>query len=1123
MATRSVKVSFEVEGEKTYREAISRINASIKEASSEMEIWRAQFKGQEDSIDALKAKQEILNKIYETQAQKVEETRKVYESGQKAVETYTAKQTELKNKLEQVAQAMNALEQSGSKGSEAYAALEAESQNLQRELTETNGNLEKAEKKTSEWHVTMNKATAQLVKTEREIGETSETLDKKLNPELDETAEKAKDAGDSADDMSGKTAKAIESVENAIQAAKLKELFDDIVGAMRDCIEESIEFETAMAGVFKTVEMSAEEQAVLTDEIKRLAEEIPASASEIAEVAELAGQLGVSKEGILDFTEVMIKLGTATNVSAEEAAESLAQLANIAGTSESDYSRLGSSIVALGNNFATSESKIIAMTTRLASTGTVVGLTESQMLAVATALSSVGIEAEAGGSAISKLLKEIEVAVSSYDTAADVISKTGYSIRDLELMQSHAASDFKALAEEIGITSAELGDYMDTVKSLDQYAEISGQTAEEFKKAWGEDAVVALDSFVSGLGHLDETGGNAVEVLEEMGLTEVNLSNAVLALASSDGILTDALEVSAEAWEENTALSNEAAQRFETTESKVQILKNSFDNFKTALGDDYVSAIDPIIDWLTDFAQGATEVAEATPALSSAIAGLGGALASITGIATAAGGIKLLVSALAGLGPVGIGITAAVAAIGGLTAAATVYTADMRQLSDSSQALIDQTTALTENFDNLKTSFGETMAGITNERSEISLLVDTVYALSEKTSKTAAEKSRLENAVKSLNELLPELGLTYDELTGQINMSRLEMEKFAREAEETAEKAAYENYISELTQSQIDLQVQHEITNAKIAEAREKYDAAHTALREYSDGMTNLQWALRLTDEKYLELATAEAQADSELEQLKRSQVEIQDALKDVNTELDSTQKAYDEYIAKIDETAAKSYASGQKLATLFAEGMKSGESAVARTAESIVESALEKLDDSSAFDIGSNFVSSFARGLEEVGPHVESASSRLAQTAKKTLETALEINSPSKLAIRDGKFFGEGVAIGIEESEGEVSEAIHSLAGRFELAPEIADKFERAVSEIGSFRSTVGDDITSAFNSSVSRAVGATSSRAVTGKSETPIEITVITELDGDVVTKSVSRRQYGDTRLIKRVGGIK
>ena len=121
-----------------------------------------------------------------------------------------------------------------------------------------------------------------------------------------------------------------------------------------------------------------------------MSKRMPQSASQIAQVAEAAGQLGIQTENILGFTETMVMLGDATNMTSDQAATALARLANITGMSQKDFDRLGSTIVALGNNLATTESEIVEMGLRLAGTASQVGMTEDQILALAAAMSSVG-------------------------------------------------------------------------------------------------------------------------------------------------------------------------------------------------------------------------------------------------------------------------------------------------------------------------------------------------------------------------------------------------------------------------------------------------------------------------------------------------------------------------------------------------------------------------------------------------------------------------------------------------------------------------------------------------------------------------------------------------------------
>ncbi|MGI6508416.1 MAG: phage tail tape measure protein, partial [Saccharofermentanales bacterium] len=134
------------------------------------------------------------------------------------------------------------------------------------------------------------------------------------------------------------------------------------------------------AGVRKTVEATEEQYAALEEGIRSMAMEIPASAAEIAGIAEMAGQLGIQTDNIIGFTRVMADLGNATNLTGEEAATTFAQFANITKMDQGDFDKLGSSIVALGNNFATTEADIAQMGKNLAAAGTQVGMSQADIM-----------------------------------------------------------------------------------------------------------------------------------------------------------------------------------------------------------------------------------------------------------------------------------------------------------------------------------------------------------------------------------------------------------------------------------------------------------------------------------------------------------------------------------------------------------------------------------------------------------------------------------------------------------------------------------------------------------------------------------------------------------------------
>lgn len=288
----------------------------------------------------------------------------------------------------------------------------------------------------------------------------------------------------------------------------------------------AVDFETAFAGVQKTVSATEEEFAALRAGIIDLSSRVPASTTQISAVAEAAGQLGIATPNLLKFTEVMIGLGEATNLSANEAATALARFANIMGTSQDEFDRLGSSIVALGNNFATTEREIVEMALRLSGAGKVAGLSEAQLLGLAAALSSVGIRAEAGGTAFSRVLFEMREAV---DAGGE---------------------------------------------SLTTFAAIAGLTGQAFADLFKKDAGEAVTKFVEGLGNIENSGGSATLALERLGFSQLRVRDALIRTATAGDLVRTALDLGTKAFEENTALTEEVTRRYETLASQLTIVKN---------------------------------------------------------------------------------------------------------------------------------------------------------------------------------------------------------------------------------------------------------------------------------------------------------------------------------------------------------------------------------------------------------------------------------------------------------------------------------------------------------------------------------------------------------------------
>ena len=332
------------------------------------------------------------------------------------------------------------------------------------------------------------------------------------------------------------------------------------VAGMGTAIKSSIDWEQALAGVAKTTNMSGSELNKMGNEITKMSNTMPFAATEIAGVAEAAGQLGIKKQDITSFTRTMMNLGVATNLTADEAATEFARFANAANMPIKDVDRLGSTVVALGNSTATTEKEIVEMAQRLAGAGAQAGFSSDEIMSVSAAMSSVGIEAEAGGTAMTQIWNKMTKAV------------------------------------------AEGGD------TLDSFAKTAGVSGKEFAQIWENNPSKALSMFVKGLGETEGGAKGVLKALDDVGIKGIREADTIRRMANNHQVLDKALKTGSEGWKENSTLTDEANIRYETMGSKLKMLKNTFINFARTIGD----AVAPIVSFLADKLTGLFEHLQGT-------------------------------------------------------------------------------------------------------------------------------------------------------------------------------------------------------------------------------------------------------------------------------------------------------------------------------------------------------------------------------------------------------------------------------------------------------------------------------------------------------------------------------
>ena len=694
---------------------------------------------------------------------------------------------------------------------------------------------------------------------EAQLGREFRTTFAKARGELGDTA-------DSAESFGSRATQAVDAVSSVLAAAGISAALKEIKEGFDECVQASMDFESAITGVAKTTDLTDEELADMSDAIKAMSTEIPASTTEIAAVAEAAGQLGIQKDALLDFTRVMTMLGTATNMTAEDAATALARFANITGMSADNYDRLGAVIVDLGNNFATTESEITQMGTRLASGGKLAGLTEPQIMALAAAMSSVGIEAEAGGTAMTQTLNAIEKAV--------------------------------ATGED----------------SLQSFADVAGMSADSFAEMWNTDALGALTAFIRGLGNLDEQGESAVLVLEDLGLTGIRQSNMLKSLALAADQMDSAVQTANTAWDENIALTNEANKRYATTQSKLDMMQNAYNNLKVAVGDAFTPALRDAYDAGTDVLNVLGEFVQENPALVKGVVTFTGVVGGATVALTAYAAISKVIKALdmatmfgGAVGPIMLGVTAVAALTAGIVA-----------LSDASKdGAVPSVRELTEAARELDSAMSDARAAcddtVTTTEASANVANNYIDRLDElnSLSKLSAEQQREYHGILvMLTQTVPDLANYIDLETDTINGGTEALRANTQAWKDNAIAQAYQEQLTEIYSKNADVLIEAEKNKIGLRDAEGKLAVAQKAQNDEFERQNRLyQEANQKVQEYYEEtglvtdanmwLGETTDELNWKLEQNAQAVMEAQDAVdayqKAIDKDNDALQAAQDE------------------------------------------------------------------------------------------------------------------------------------------------------------------------------------------------------------------------------------
>jgi len=614
--------------------------------------------------------------------------------------------------------------------------------------------------------------------------------------------------------------------------------------------------EQAFSGILKTVEATDEQFEQLRDNLTTLSNRIPVKFEDLAKIGELAGQLGVQGvSNLTKFIETIARVTESTNLSTEAAAIGFARIASIMQEPIANVDRMAAVVVHLGNKFEATESEIVNFATRIAATGKIAGMTTGEVFALATAFTSVGVQAEAGGTAINKMITEMATAVSTNSDKLLVFAK---------------------LAEE---------------------------TPGGFQKLFRTEPAEAFKKVLEGLGR---EGEGAFGMLEAITGLEARFVRAMLSEAQAGGMLSRALVLQNQAWKDNLAHIIESEKKFGTLTAHFRILQNNIENFAASLGATLAPALrlfSQIGTAIVQGFQGLPELVKTFIALTIAAVALTLAFtALLTTIAFIAIAIKAIGISLTVLA-IGFGVTTgALVILGGAVLLAVKYFGLFSETSNQlEERLRGQKGAIAENASSWKgwwQAFKDTMngAGVAMSKLYDAITIffpDVLLGMLSWAEEFVPGWDKIWKALKTVVSFELDLIKTKFEFLWQALLSTPGLGQFIAMIQLFHSLGAANRVETEKTASATkDWIAAMEVANAEFPKQRAQLGSSVLSMEEYERAIRKIELAMqRQSDAVKINATVLKVQRETEKEILKTEEIVFRERERAASDELDEKLK----------------------------------------------------------------------------------------------------------------------------------------------------------------------------------------------------------------------------------------
>lgn len=929
MAIKKIGALIALDGEREFKQNVTNCNKSLSALKSELGLVKAQYEGQENSLEALQKKHEVLSKSLDEQKNKEEAVRKGMEHAResyekvgaglanlsKQQETHSKKLEVLKQDYEKATDRLDKMTKSGNSSEQAIKKQEAVIQSLSGELKKEETalddisvalakgekNYQSAGNRVKDWETKLNtaetqviRATAALSKNDAYMKEAAQSTDQ-CAKSIDEFGKEVKDAEKVTFDFGT-------AIKNGIGGTVVNTVKDAMTSAVKSVTGlETAQMQLQASTGASTAEMRRYKSVMEDLHNNNYGEDINDVAQSMALVKQYTGELDLSN--LESMTENGIAMRDVFGMDLSETIRGVDGLMDNMGlTSEEAFDLMAKG----AQNGLDKSGELADNISEYSQLWGQAGFSAEEMFAI--------------------LQNGLDSGAYNLDKVNDFVKEFTISLSDgrIEENLNSFSNDTQSLFYQWKSGKATAKDVFYAV-----IQDLSNATDKQ-------EALTIASSTWSALGE-----DNAMKVITSLADTNTAYDNVKGTMESIKDI------------------------KYDTLESRFQQLGKKF---QTEVGVPIAETVLPSIEEGLDLV--IENMDKLVPAMEGALAGVATYKAvstAVTVFKTSTEGATVaqtLFNAVCNANPIVLVATALVAA----TTAVVAYASQAGEASKDIENLVDRNGALCDSANNVAESAQDMMTSYADSTEEMEVqgeyaktLAERIETLAGHTSRSNEETQVMQGYITELNELVPDLNLAYDDQAGKLNLTNDELENYLDNSQKEIEMQAAKEYAIELVKKRTELEIESIRIQNQGNDIKEKTQDLLDKENDFylkSGGL--ITWIAGKSDERESYKELTKAQEDNE-EATKNNE----DAKKELAAEIEANQEVLEQYGIKWDDVTAKQDENTES-ANINSEAQQAAADANTTAAQSIVDTYLGMQETvSSVLESQMNMFDEFNAGTE--------------------------------------------------------------------------------------------------------------------------------------------------------------